>query len=165
MYINFFMAGLVSWQEEANPLFWLAWPVGNIGLSCLLTITHFLLQEKILSWSYNKSFFNLACSGQDGSKLAMFYLCIHIYDLDPISVHKMTLLLSARQIETLWRFKTIGNFLFPFVSCRMKVWRHSGPSTKVQGRLCHCCCFSFFDKELVHQLRSTVLVQLFYAWK
>lgn len=29
------MAGPVSRQEEANPLFWLAWPVGNIGLSCL----------------------------------------------------------------------------------------------------------------------------------
>lgn len=36
----------VSRQEEANPLFWLAWPVGNIGLSCLLAITHFLLQER-----------------------------------------------------------------------------------------------------------------------
>ena len=42
------MAGPMSWQEEANPLFWLAWPVDDIGLSCLLAITHFLLQEKIL---------------------------------------------------------------------------------------------------------------------
>lgn len=38
----------VSRQEEVNPLFWLAWPVDDIGLSCLLAITHFLLQEKIL---------------------------------------------------------------------------------------------------------------------
>lgn len=38
----------VSRQEEANLLFCLAWPVNDIGLSCLLAITHFLLQEKIL---------------------------------------------------------------------------------------------------------------------
>ena len=42
------MAGPMSRQEEANPLFWLARPVDDIGLSCLLAITHFLLQEKIL---------------------------------------------------------------------------------------------------------------------
>lgn len=38
----------MSQQEEANPLFWLAWPVGDIGLSCPLAITHFLLQQNIL---------------------------------------------------------------------------------------------------------------------
>ena len=43
-----FMAGPMSRQEEANLLFCLAWPVNDIGLSCLLAITHFLLQEKIL---------------------------------------------------------------------------------------------------------------------
>lgn len=152
----------VSRQEEANPLFWLAWPVDDIGLSCLLAITHFLLQEKILPWSYNKSFFNQACSGQYGSILAMLFLTLTPSQSIrwPFCFH-----CCSRHIETLWRFKAFGNFLFPFVSCRMKVWRHLGPSTKVLGRLCHCCCFSFFDKELVHQLRSTILVQLFSTWK
>lgn len=70
------MAGPVSRQEEANPLFWLAWPVGNIGLFCLLTITQFVVQERFCLDHNNKSFFNQACSGQDGSILAMFYLTL-----------------------------------------------------------------------------------------
>ena len=68
--------GSASRQYEANPVFWLATPVGKMGLSCLLVISCFVpAKAKFFGATfcpYNKSFVDWACSVKDGWILFLF---------------------------------------------------------------------------------------------
>ena len=56
------MASSTSWQDESNPLLWLATQAGKMELPCLLRTTRCVPQGKFPQKPYNKSFIDQACS-------------------------------------------------------------------------------------------------------
>ena len=59
------MASSLRGQDQLNPALWLATPAGKMALSCLLWITHCVMQENsilvIIIYPFHKCFIDPAC--------------------------------------------------------------------------------------------------------